>query len=182
MVATIDTRPALEMIQRLVSPSEEVREAAIREAISRAPEQMPPVFYALANVLSREPGRAYEAIFWYHVGRIRAVFDSLRCRDKTARKAVTALGRGLSKQLRQFQNDDAPRTLVAAKRALDWDLKNARNYDHRWAALQGVKAQTSPGDRAPLTYPETEWPDILRYVHETHLHSVQTFAKAKKGK
>lgn len=179
--ATIDTRPALEMIARLVADAAEERTAAIADVLARPAEQMPPVFYALANVLSREPGRAYEAVFWYHVGRIRAVYDSLRCRDKTARQAVTALGRGLSKELRQFQNDDPQRALAVAKRALEWDTKNPRNYDHRWIALHGFQAQSSPGaDLTALTFPEKEWPDILRYVHETHLKSVQDFADGKK--
>ena len=181
--ATIDTRPALLMIQRLVSTSPEEQDAAIREALDRPSDQIPPVLYALANVLSREPGRAYEAIFWYHVGRIRAVYDSLRCRDKTARQAVTALGRGLSKELRQFQNDDPQRALAAARRAIEWDSNNPRHYDHRWIALHGFQAQSSPGtDLNALTFPEKEWLDILRYVHETHLKSVQDFVEAKEKK
>ena len=181
--ATIDTRPALEMIQRLVSTSPEVHDAAIRDAIYHASEQIPPVLYALANVLSREPGRAYDAVFWYHVGRLRAVFDSLRCRDKTAKQAVTALGRGLSKELKQFQSDDPLRALVIARKAIEWNSKNPHAYDHRWINLQGIAAQTSAGDNpAALSFPESEWPDILRYVHETHLKSVQDFAEAKKGR
>ena len=183
MYATIDTRAAIALIQRLKSTAAEMRDGAILEAIETAPDQIPPVLYALANALSKEPGRGYDAIFWYHVGRIRAVYDGLRCRDKTAQQAVTRLGRGLSKPLREFQNDDPPRTLSVAKKALAWDLKNPRNYDHRWVALEGVRAQTTDAiDPKPLTFPETEWPDILRYTHETHLKSVQDFADGKKQK
>lgn len=189
MYASIDVRPAQEMMRRLGSRSRKAREAAIRDVLRKPSEQMPPVLYALANALSREPGRAYDAVFWYQVARLRAVFDALRCRDKKVRRAVSALGRSLTKELRGFQNDDPQRALAVAKRAVAWDLRNPRDYDHRWVALHGAAARSLPEVdpvalafplAAPLTYPETEWPDILRYVHETHLKSVQDFASAAK--
>jgi len=146
---------------------------------------MPPVLYALANALSREPGRAYDAVFWHHVGRLRAVFDALRCRDKSVRRIVTSLGRNLSKELREFENEDPLRVHSIAKRAIEWDLNNPRDYDHRWVFLHVKPAKNTQGGNAcgtnaRLTYPETEWPDILRYVHQTHLRSVELFVADKK--
>ena len=182
----IDTRQSLEMAQKLSARSRQIREEAIREALGTPTEQMPPVFYALANALAREPGRAYEAVFWHHVGRLRAVFDALRCRDKTVRRVVPGLGRNLNKEMRKFQNEDPLRVLSIAKRAIDWDLNNPRAYDHRWVFLHRKLAKTPPADfsapSAQLTYPESEWPDILRYVHETHLRSVELFVKGKTDK
>ena len=187
MYLAIDTRASLELAQKLSARSRQIREEAIREALSKPSEQMPPVFYALANALAREPGRAYDAVFWHHVGRLRAVFDALRCRDKSVRKIVPGLGRNLNKELRKFQNEDPQRVLAIARKAIEWDLQNPRNYDHRWVFLHGKAAKNPPpGDfsaaGAQLTYPESEWPDILRYVHQTHLRSVELFVKSKKIK
>jgi hypothetical protein len=183
VVLIIDIRRALKMLRRLGATKPAERDAAVAETLKTPSEQMPPVLYALANVLSKEPGRTEDALFWYHVGRLRAVFDALRCRGKTARKAVTILGRNLSEELRSAQRDNPPRALAVAKRAIKWDSTNPRDYDHRWVTLPGFTGQTAPlADAAPRTYPETEWPDILRYVHETHLRSVQIFAGDKKGR
>ena len=47
--------------------------------------------------------------------------------------------------------------------------------------FRSVQAQSTPGaNLSALTFPEKEWPEILRYVHETHLKSVQDFSEAKK--
>ena len=186
MYLDIDTRASLEMATRLTSRSEKTRNEAIREALGKPAEQMPPVFYALANALAREPGRAYDAVFWHHVGRLRAVFDALRCRDKTVRAVVPGLGRNLNKELRRFQNEDPLRVLSIARKAIEWDLKNPRDYDHRWVFLHSKEAKKAAAaggvSSRSLTYPETEWPDILRYVHQTHLRSVELFVQAKKAK
>lgn len=179
--ASINMRSTEEMIQRLGVAYGSDRRLAIKEVQSSPSSYMPPVLYALANALAEDYSE--KAIFWYHVGRLRAVFDALRCRDKTARKAVTILGRNLSEELRSAQRDNPPRALAVARRAIKWDATNPRDYDHRWVTLPGFTGQTAPlADAAPRTYPETEWPDILRYVHETHLRSVQIFAGDKKGR
>lgn len=178
MYLEVDTRASLRMSQRLAARSRQIREEAIKEALARPGEQMPPVFYALANALGKEPGRAYEAVFWHHVGRLRAVFDALRCRDKSVRKVVPGLGGKLSKALRDFQNEDPYRVMTIAKKAIEWDLATPRDYDHRWVLLHGKSAKEAPLTSGQLTYPESEWPDILRYVHQTHLRSVEIFVHA----
>ena len=74
------------------------------------------------------------------------------------------------------------RLVGIAEKAIDWDSKNPRKYDHRWIALYGKVAATSPGANPDeLTVPESEWPGILKRVHEAHLKSVQDFANEKKG-
>jgi hypothetical protein len=186
MYIDIDIGPSLETTRRLASRSRKTREDAIAAALRNPAQQMPPVLYALANALSREPGRAYDAVFWHHVGRLRAVFDTLRCRDKSVRRVVTDLGRKLTKELREFQHDDPVRAHSIARRAIEWDLNNPRDYDHRWVLLHAQAAKTPLGADAVwanvrLTYPESEWPDILRYVHETHLRSVELFVAGKKA-
>lgn len=121
--------------------------------------------------------RPEQAIFWYHVGRVRAVYDAFRCKDNSARNVIPELGKTLSVELvhsQYYQRDQLP---GIAKKAVDWDAQNPRSYDQRWICLYGRVAQTSAGtDPAEVQRPESDWPAILTHVHEAHLKSVQDFA------
>jgi hypothetical protein len=155
------------------------RRLAISEVLGRPTAVLPPVLYALANTLAED--HAEQAIFWYHVGRLRAVYDALRCRDKTAQSAaMLALRRLMSKQLVESQYFRRERLVPIATKAIDWDSDNSRSYDQRWPALYGNVAQTSPGtDPNEVQVPEEEWPAILKHVHEAHMESVRKFAGEK---
>jgi hypothetical protein len=121
-----------------------------------------------------------EAVFWYHVARIRAVYDAFRCRDVSARHAVTLLGKQLSMTLRSAQFYQRGNLVLIATRAIEWDSKHPRNYDPRWIALFGNVARDSPGTNPDeILVPESEWPALLQRVHETHLKSVTDFANQK---
>jgi hypothetical protein len=171
--ASIDLRPMNDMIQRLDTPGK--RNTAAREAIRSPAVQMPPVLYGAANVLSGD--RPEEAIFWYHVGRVRAVYDAFRCRDETSRNMIPLLGKSLSIELRRSQYFQRDQLVGIARKAVDWDSRNPRSYDQRWICLYGKVAQTSAGtDPAEVQKPEGEWPAILKHVQEAHLKSVQDFA------
>ena len=111
--------------------------------------------------------------------RLRAVYDALRVRDKRARKAVAALGRTLSEDLKKFQEKNRKRVLTVAKKAVAWDKANPRRYDQRWAARYAEVAGLDKLEDGAFMYLQKDWPDILRYVYETHLKSVADFAEAK---
>ena len=171
--ATIDLRPMNEEIQRLESTGQ--RNAAAREVLKDPASHMPRVLYSVANVLSGD--RPERAIFWFHVGRVRAVYDAFRCKDDTARNLIPVLGHGLSIELRWSQYYQRDQLIGIARKAIDWDAKNPRNYDQRWICLYGRVAQTSAGaDPAEVQRPESDWPAILKRVHDAHLKSVQDFA------
>ena len=171
--ATINLRPMGETLQRLDAPGQ--RSAAAREVLKNPASHMPQVLYGVANVLSGD--RPERAIFWYHVGRVRAVYDALRCKDESARNSIPALGRKLSPELVRSQYFQRDHLVGIARKAIDWDAQNPRNYDQRWICLYGRVAQTSAGtDPAEVQKPESEWPAILKRVHEAHLKSVQEFA------
>ena len=179
--ATIDMRPTEEMIRRLGAAQGSDRRAAIREVEADPSAHMPPVLYALANALSED--HAEEAIFWYHLGRIRAVYDALRCRDKSANAGLLYLRTRIGRELSTSQYYRRERLVAIAQKAVDWDTKNPRKYDHRWIALYGKVAASSAGTNPDeITVAQSEWPVILRYVHESHLKSVRDFANEKKGK
>lgn len=172
--ATIDMAPVAETVRRLTTQGQ--RMTAAREVVRSAASQMPPALYAAASVLSGD--RPEEAIFWYHVGRIRAVYDGLRCRDVTARSFVTVMGQNLlSLELRRSQYYQRDRLVAIAKKAIAWDAQNPRDYDQRWICLYGRVAHASEGaDPAEVQRSESEWPEILQRVHGAHLKSVEEFA------
>jgi len=174
--ATIDVRKSQEMEKRLTSSGD--RRAAVREVLKEPGAYAPPVLYALANALSGD--RPEDAIFWYHVGRLRIVYDALLCRDKSVRKIIPLIGQKLSLELRQSQYYHRDKVLEIAKKAIEWDTKNPRDYDQRWIALLGDVAAASPGtDADEIFRAKSRWPEILKYVHDSHLKSVETFVAEK---
>jgi len=177
--ATINMGPTREMMQRLGAAYGTDKRAAIREARDNAAAFQPAVLYALANVLAED--YAEDAIFWYQVGRLRAVYDVLRCRDESARPvAILELRKLMNLHLRNALFYRRERLVGLAQKAIDWDSKNPRKYDHRWPALYGKVAASSAGTNPDeVTIPEREWPAILKRTHETHLKSVQDFANQK---
>jgi hypothetical protein len=177
--ATINMGPTREMMQRLSAAYGSDKRSAIREVRANAASFQPAVLYTLASVLAED--YAEEAIFWYHVGRVRAVYDALRCLDKSAGGVVNLeLRKLLNLELRGAMGYRRERLVPITQKAIDWDARNPRNYDHRWAALYGKVAATSAGTNPnEVTVPESEWPEILKRVHETHLKSVQEFAREK---
>lgn len=179
--ATINLRPTLEMVARLSAAYGSDRHLAIRTVRNDAGAYAPPVLYALANTLVED--RAEEAIFWYHVGRMRAVYDALRCRDKSANAGLLDLRTRLNKPLVYSQFYRRERLIGIAQKAVDWDTKNPRTYDQRWISLYGKVAAGSAGTASSeIMLPESEWPAILKHVHESHLKSVQDFVNEKKGR
>ncbi len=177
--ATIDMRAAQDIMHRLASRTSGTRWPAIHEVLKNPESQIPPVLYALANAIAED--KTEEAVFWYHVARIRAVYDAFRCRDVSARHAVTLLGKQLSLTLRSAQFYQRGNLVAIAQRAIEWDSKHPRNYDHRWIALFGNVAKDSPGtDPAEaVSVPESEWPALLKRTHDAHLQSVTAFANQK---
>jgi len=177
--ATIDMGPTQDLVRRLSSKAGGERRPAIREVLKDPSRYMPPVLYALGNALADDDPD--DAVFWYHVGRVRAVYDSFRVKDITARHGVTLLGQGLSVPLRSAQFYQRGNLVALAQKAIDWDSKNPRNYDQRWIALYGKVAATSAGTNADeIQVPESEWPGLLQKVYEAHLKSVREFAEHKK--
>ncbi len=166
-----------DMVRRLGAAYGTDRRLAIREVLGRPAAQMPPVLYALANALAED--HAEEAIFWYHVGRLRAVYDALRCRDKTAQVGMLALRKQLGQKLIEAQAYRRDRLVRIAKKAVEWDAANDRSYDQRWIALYGKVAAESDGSDAEIFVPEAEWPAILKHVHEAHLEAVEKYAAEK---
>jgi len=178
--ATINMRTTQEMVARLGAAYGSDHHLAIREVKSDPGAYMPPVLYALANTLAED--HAEEAIFWYHVGRMRAVYDALRCRDKSANGGLLDLRTRINKHLAFSQFYRRDRLIGIAQKAIEWDLKNPRSYDQRWISLYGKVAASSAGaDAGEILVPESEWPAILKHVHDSHLKSVEDFVAEKSG-
>ena len=179
--AKIDLRPTAEMVGRLSATYGSDKRAAIREVEHSASSYNPLVLYALANALIEDYSE--RAIFWYHVGRLRAVYDALRCRDKSAQNGLLELRKRLSTELTSNQYYRRDRLLAIAQKAVEWDAANPRDYDQRWITLYGKVAANSEGnDAVELFVPESEWPAILKRVHDTHLESVRKFVDEKQSK
>jgi hypothetical protein len=180
LYAKIEVGATQAQIQRLGQLIPYPRREAIAAAVANAPRLSPPVLYALANAIALDDANMPDAVFWYHVARIRAVYDGLRCKDASARAVINEYGKRLNPDIARYQRQNRQHTLQIAELAVKWDRENPRNYDHRWINLHGKVARYSHGtDPAEPTLPESEWPAILQHVHEAHLKSVREFAEGK---
>jgi hypothetical protein len=64
-----------------------------------------------------------------------------------------------------------------ARKAIDWDTQiRATTTSAGSASTAGSHRTSSGADPAEVQKPESEWPGILKHVHEAHLKSVQDFA------
>ena len=174
-----DMRDTDAMVARLSVAYGSDKREAMRDVERSASTYNPLVLYALANALVEDYSE--RAIFWYHVGRIRATYDSLRCRDKSAQNAMLELRKRMSPELGSNQFYRRDRLVGIARKAIEWDASNPRAYDQRWVTLFGKAAASSDGSTSELFVPESEWPAILKRVHDKHLESVQKFVDEKKG-
>lgn len=178
--AQIDVSTAEARIRQLGQLIPYPRREAIAAAVANAPRLSPPVLYALANAVALDDANMADAVFWFHVARLRAVYDALRCKDESARPVIAEFGKRLNPDVARYQRQNRQHTLQIAELAVQWDRQNPRNYDQRWINLYGKVARYSAGaDPAELSVPESEWPAILQRVHEAHLKSVRDFAAAK---
>ena len=177
--ARIDLRRTEEMVGRLRAAYGSDRRAAIREVEADPSAYMPPVLYALANTLAED--YAERAIYWYQLGRMRAVYDALRCKDKSVQAALVVLRTRVGRDLSASMFYRRERLVAIAQKAIDFDGTNPPRYDHRWIALYGKLAASSDGSNPDeVTVPESEWPAILKHVHESHLAAVEAFVTAEK--
>ena len=140
--ATIDVSATEAAIRRLGQLIPYPRREAIAAAVANAPRLSPPALYALANAVALDDANMPDAVFWYHVARIRAVYDALRCKDETARPVVAEFGKRLNPDVARYQRQNRQHTLQIAELAIKWDQQNPRNYDHRWINLYGKVART----------------------------------------
>ena len=175
-----DMRATDAMVARLSVAYGADKREAMRDVQRSASSYNPFVLYALANALTEDYSE--RAIFWYHVGRIRATYDALRARDKSALSAMLDLRKRMSPELGASQFYRRDRLVGIARKAIEWDASNPRDYDQRWVAQYG-KAALSPDGKGDgdIFVPESEWPAILKRVHDAHLESVQKFVDEKKG-
>jgi hypothetical protein len=116
--ATIDIPRMEQQIRVLQQLIPNPRRDAISAALNNITKMRPPVLYALANAIAQDDANIADAVFWYHVGRIRAVYDALRCKDPTARDAINALGKGLSPDISRYQRQRRQHTVEIAERAI----------------------------------------------------------------
>jgi hypothetical protein len=169
--ATIDTALARDAIAGLLDADPEVRRR-VAELVELEPERVaPPVLYALSEVLL-DQGRPADAAFWFYAGQLRARFDARRCTDPTAAAAVDALNERFGGPIDRFAFTDPDRLRRTVIRAVAWDRRTPRHYDHRWIALHGMSAYL--GSDGPLSVPAEEWEALAARTRAEYLEGLRT--------
>lgn len=174
-----DNMAANAVVERLESPDHAKRIAAIDEVLARPETASPPVLYSLTNALANE-NRLKEAVFWYHVGKMRVTYDIRRNRDQSLGDVPQVLAMRLAKPVVQavyFTGLDG--ALYVVKSAIAWDSAHAHNYNPLWPAPHGMGV-FKPGEEGLA--PEKDWSAINEAVHVQWMNvmsKVVADAKAK---
>jgi hypothetical protein len=152
--------PSVDEAVRSLSCGGPRRQASVEAAVA-APEKLPPpALCALARALL-DAGKPDEALFWNEACLLRARIDQDRCLERTY--VVRHLRDGQGKRFAALQAEDPGRLAKAVDRALEWDRRAARAYDHRWVQLHtglGAVAPPELGCQPPAFAPEDRWPAI----------------------
>lgn len=170
------------IVDKLFSKQQPDRISAIDQVLGRPESATPPVLYALTGALMSE-GRSAEAIFWYHVAKMRVSYDLRRNRDKSLGDIPQVLAMRLPKPLLQevyFEHLDS--SLEVVKSAIEWDDKHAHDYNPLWPTPHGLGV-FNPGEEGLA--PEPTWQAINDSVHAQWLGAMSKIvadAKAKQEK
>jgi len=165
--ATINTKRAIEVIQKLSHTSGHENDALVKEIKNNPGNYEPPVLFALADLMYRQ-GKTIDAIFWLNAGRIRVMFDAERCTDISVKhNVVSGLIYKMPKGLIKAQFDNTPLLKIIIERVISWDKSTPYNYEYRWINLHGIRATNSSlgiGSKAtePLTVASDKWDAIAK--------------------
>lgn len=174
-----DNLAANALVDRLQSPDHEKRIAAIDEVLARPEAATPPVLYSLTNALANE-NRLGEAVFWYHVGKMRVTYDIRRNRDQSLGDLPQVLAMGLVKPVVQaVYFNDLDRALDVTKAAIAWDDAHAHSYNPLWPAPHGLGV-FKPGEQGLA--PEKDWQAINEAVHVQWLKIMANVVAGAKAK
>ena len=163
-----DNMAEMELIKQLQSPDLKVVDSSIKKALDRADSVSPAVLYSMAGALAKV-NRQNEAVFWYHVGKMRVQFDIMRNRDRSLGDVPTVLAMGLPKPLLQavYLVGNPDDMLNITKTAIDWDNSHGHNYNPLWPVPHGLGI-FSPGEEGLA--PESQWQDMNDSVHTQWLN------------
>jgi len=152
--AAIDTRATDEFVRKLAS-AKDSELSALYKSFSEHPDIYQPLaFHALAYSLYQH-GKKGEAAFWYSVGKLRAEYDTGRCRSPLARGALVYL-ESRYPELSINLKCKYERMHEALAMALTWDEKYPYSYDRRWVNFFA----SSENPAADISQPSNQWPQI----------------------
>jgi hypothetical protein len=174
-----DNLAAMALVNRLQSPNREERIPAIDEVITHPEAATPPVLYSLANALASEH-RLKEAAFWYHVGKMRVMYDIRRNRDQSLGDVPQVLAMRLVKTVLQaVYFSDPEGTLDVVKSAIAWDNAHAHSYNPLWPTPHGLGVFKN-GEHGLA--PEKDWAAINEAVHVQWLNVMSKVVADSKAK
>ena len=155
-----------------LKPMEESPEI-IAELKKDAKTLKPPYLYELARRLW--PTNQSEAISWYLAGYMRAKFDALKCKDKSARggyRLLSSLAPDVAKGLRNRTDI----LIAAGERALEIEATYPTDTDPSWICGHGMDTIIAGLEKKPIleytTHPAA-WPELREQLRSNLLPSLQ---------
>ena len=145
--------------------------------LEKYPEKFPPLFFIITADYVFQTDKD-KAIFFYYLGKLRAVEDVYLCEDKTARGQINMYSMLAPKTLQYYATDDKmydPQySIDILQKTLDWDDAHPKRLNPIWACYHGIESFS----HKPNLVEESEFPKIRNEVRA----EVQTAIEKRKDK
>lgn len=139
------------------------QDAAVIAYVERNADRLPP-FFVMEMARRLYPSDQEQALWWYHVGYIRGVYDAMRCADKTAASGLSILPKIAPEVAGHAAVDQAAYRRQGLK-VLEWqDLYKSRASPW-WICSNGERALSNVAEGRPAQDPDwlrprRVWPKI----------------------
>lgn len=155
-----DWRGQQQLFQAVMIAAQENKTQVI-EWIKRHRDALKPtyLYYLSTLILDRDEAEALE---WYALGYMRAMYDVLRCEDKTARGGLPFLSRNFAGPVSRHGAKHKDRLSAAGLRALKRKDLFLGQASPMWICIHGISSFASSGNKGVVD--KSTWPDIARDV------------------
>lgn len=128
----IDVKRSQEVMDDITSGNSET----INKVLKQPNDYAPPVLYLISAIMFDNDYQD-QGIFWFYTAQLRARSDANKAADKTTHEAINQLNRRFGVRIIPYATSNPDKLAAIVTQSLEWDSKQARNYDPRWIALQG---------------------------------------------
>lgn len=157
----VDTEKQSQSLLILKSTNAALKSKLIDAVIAKPNDYTPPVLYAMAQELFLRDDKD-NAVYWYNLAHLRALYDANLCLDNSAKEEVARLNKEYGTEITLYALQDITKLEQTVQKVIDFVRTNSENYDERWISLHGKLAQKKSGqenttENRDLCLPKSEW-------------------------
>lgn len=144
--------------------------------LEKNPTKLPPIYFIIAADKVFELDKD-KAVFYYNLGKARAIEDVSMCQDKTASGQLSMYSMVAPKTVRYMVSRGLDYDYINGifEKVSSWDLNNDR-MSPKWACYHGI--QSFSGE--PKLLPASEFPKIQKETHKVMKNAAKIIVQYNK--